>query len=286
MKLLRYKNQPVTVGAEATDSGSTVTVRAGLRVADSFHLGPNEVSAIIVHNPGCDHGVRDWDIENLGISYNLLNTGAGAVAGRDQFAGAGGGVIPAGGTGSPFNGAPSTTSFTATGTPWTVNQLTGMVAIAAVTGITTPPVHFRIISNTNAVATGEGWYTADGTTLGTTPSTTNAYVILPGAAAARFMALTEDSGAASAANTALTGEITTGGCGRALATYAHTVNTATYTLQKAFSVTATFPAIHRIGIFPFLTASGSTMCFEAVLNANANVVNLDTLTVTDTVTVS
>jgi len=286
MHLLRYRNQPVTVGMEANGEGSIVKVRSGLRVADSFHLGPNEVSAIIVHNPGCGHGVKDWEVEDLGISHNLLNTGAGAVAGRDQFAGAGGGLLPAGGSGSPANGAPTTTTLTATGTPWTVNQLTGMVAVAPVTAITTAPVHFRIISNTSSVATGEGWYTENGVTLGTTPATTNGFVIMPGAAGARFMALTENAAAAAAANTALTGEITTGGCGRALATYAHTVNTATYTLQKVFSVTASFPAIHRIGIFPFLTASGSTMCFEAVLNADANVVNLDSLTVTDTVTVS
>jgi hypothetical protein len=284
MNLLRFRKQPVTV--DMSPDGSVVRVMAGARTADSFHIGPNDVSAIIVHNPGCAHGVSDWEVEDLGISHNLLNTGAGAVAGRDQFAGSGGGVIPAGGSGSPFNGAPSTTSFTATGTPWTVNQLTGLVAIAAVTGVTTAPVHFRIISNTNAVATGEGWYTEDGTTLGTTPSTTNGYVIVPGAAPAKFMALTENNSAAAAANTALTAEITTGGCGRAKCTYAHTVNSATYTLQKAFSVTASFPAIHRIGIFPFATASGSTMCFEAVLNADANVVNLDTLTITDTVTVS
>ena len=284
MNLLRFKRQPVTVDMEATATGSIVNVRAGVRMADSFHLGPNEVSAIIVHNPGCGHGVSDWEVENLGISYNLLTTAS--ATGRDYFSAIGGGLLPTGGSGSPFNGAPSTTAFTATGTPWTTNLLAGMTAVASVTGVTTPPVHFRIISNTTSVATGEGWYTADGTTLGTTPSTTNGYVILPGGGPARFMALTESATAANATDASLPGEITTGGCGRALATYAHTLASATYTLQKVFSVTASFPAIHKMGIFPYLTASGIGQVFESVLNADANVVNLDSLTVTDTVTVS
>jgi hypothetical protein len=280
MHLLRYRKQPVTVDHD----GDTVRVHAGARTVNSIHLGPNEVSAIIVHNPGCDHGVSDWEIEDLGISYNLLTTGS--ATGRDFFAATGGGLLPAGGSGSPFNGAPSTTSFTATGTPWTTNLLAGMICIASVTGVTTPPVHFRIISNTTSVATGEGWYTADGTSLGTTPATTNGYVIVPGGPPARFMALTENASAANAADTSLTGEITTGGCGRAVTTYAHTLASATYTMQKVFSVTASFPAIHKMGIFPFLTASGAMLVFESVLNADANVVNLDSLTVTDTVTVS
>ena len=99
------------------------------------------------------------------------------------------------------------------------------------------------------------------------------------------LASTEDHGKWDAASTTLTGEITTGGCSRALATYAHTLASATYTLQKAFSVTASFPAIHKMGIFPFSGANG-TLMFESVLNADATVVSGDSLTVTDTVTAS
>lgn len=248
----------------------------GRHVEQSIHFGPNMVHAFITH--------EDGTIDDLGVSQNLLTTAS--ATGRDFMAAIGGGLLPTGGSGSPFNGAPTTTSFTATGTPWTTNLLAGMQAIAAVTGVTTAPVHARIISNTTSVATIEGWYTADGTTLGTTPATTNGFIIVPGGPPARFMALTENAGAASASDTSLTGEITSGGCGRSLATYAHTLATATYTLQKAFSVTGTFPAIHKMGIFPFLTASGAMMVFESVLNADASVVNGDTLTVTDTVTVS
>jgi hypothetical protein len=101
------------------------------------------------------------------------------------------------------------------------------------------------------------------------------------------MALTENSGAASASDTALTGEITTGGASRALATYAHTGGTATFTLLKSFSISASFPAIHKMGLFTAstLTATG-IMIFETVLNADANVISGDTLQVTDTVTLS
>ena len=176
---------------------------------------------------------------------------------------------------------------TATGTPWTTNLLAGMQAVFPVTGITTPPVIGRIISNTTSVATIDKWSNPDSTdTTGTTPAATNAFIILPGGPPARFMALTENAGAANAADTVLTGEITTGGCGRAVTTYAHTLATGTYTLQRVFSVTASFPAIHKIGIFNTSTASTGSLVFESVLNADANVVNLDSLTVTDTVTVS
>ena len=272
------KPQMPTTRVEPLAGGAILRILRGHRVVDSIHLGRNEVHAFITH--------EDGSIDDLGISYNLLNTGAGAVAGRDQFANSGGGKKPAGGSGSPFNGAPSTTTFTATGTPWTTNDLVGAKVCAAVTGITTPPVLFRIISNTTSVATGEGWYTEDGVTLGTTPATTNGFVIIPGGAPPRFMALTADASAAAAANVSLTAELTTNALGRKVTTYAHTVNTATYTLQAVFSPTGTQAGIHRIGIFPFLTASGATMCFEAVLNADASVVNGDSLTVTDTVTVS
>ena len=280
MHLLRYRKQPVTVDHD----GDTVRVRAGVRTVDSFHLGPNEVSAIIVHGPGCGHGVSDWEIENLGISYNLLITSS--AGGRDFFSATGGGLLPTGGQGAPAT-ATSATSFTATGTPWTTNLLAGMQAVFPVTNITTAPVIGRIISNTTSVATIDKWSNPDATdTTGTTPGSTNSFVILPGGPPARMMALTENASAASASDTALTGEITTGGCGRAVTTYAHTLASATYTMQKVFSVTASFPAIHKIGIFPTSTASNGPLVFEAVLNADANVVNLDSLTVTDTVTVS
>ena len=107
-----------------------------------------------------------------------------------------------------------------------------------------------------------------------------------GNASARYIALTENASAASAASTSLTGEITTGGCGRALGTYAHTLGASTLTLTKSFSVSGTFPAIHRAGLFQVSTASSSILSFETVLNADANVISGDTLQVTWTITLT
>jgi hypothetical protein len=257
----------------AIADGALMRVIRGSHVEQKFRLGPNQVHAAITH--------ADGSITDLGISHNLLITAS--AGGRDHASAALGGLLATGGQGSPATST-SATSFTATATPWTTNLLAGMQAVFPVTGITTAPVIGRIISNTNAVATIDKWSNPDDTT-GTTPAATNAFIILPGGAPARYMALTENASAASAADTVLTGEIATGGCGRALATYAHTLASATYTLQKAFSVTGTFPAIHKMGIFLFSTVSG-VLFFESVLNADASVVNGDTLTVTDTVTVS
>lgn len=247
---------------------------------NSIRLGPNHVHAFITH--------RDGSITDLGISKNLLTN-----IGRDVWADWTGGAIPAGGSGSPAT-ATSATSITATATPWTASNLAtpqlglaGKRVYAPVTGLTTAPVYGNIVSNTTSVATIDQWWTATDTT-GTTPASTNGFIIgAGGISSVRFMALTTNASAASASNTTLTGEITTNGGGRALATYAHTYGASTLTLQKAFSITGTLTAIHRMGLFAALTAGGADpMIFETVLNADATVVNGDTLTVTDTITLS
>ena len=75
------------------------------------------------------------------------------------------------------------------------------------------------------------------------------------------------------------------GCTRAIATYAHTGGTSSYTMTKSFSVTATFAAIHKGALFNCSnTTAGGIMVFEAVLNADASVVNGDTLQVVATIT--
>jgi hypothetical protein len=245
-----------------------------------IRLGTNWVSAFISH--------PDGSITDLGLSQNLLTN-----IGRDVCADWLGGATPAGGVGTPAT-ATSATSLTATGTPWTASNLAtpqlglaGKRAYFPITDINTPPVYGNIVSNTTGVATVDQWWTAaDG--VGTTPGSTSAFIIgAGGISSIRFMALTTNAGAASAASTTLTGEITTGGAGRAKATYAHTYGAATLTLQKAYAITGTHTAIHRMGLFGALTAAGADpMFFETVLNADATVVNGDTLTVTDTVTIS
>ena len=267
MKLLRLARLRPLIGVRALDEGALVTVTRGY-VRDTIRLGPNQVHAVITH--------ADGTITDLGISHNLLNTD-----GRDLIAAA----MGAAGVNNGSNVATgsSATSLTDTGEAWTTDQFKGWTVVAEES--TNTPVYGNIGSNTGTVLTIDAWKNADDS-AGTTPGTTANYAIYP-TCRPRYMGLTENASAASAANTTLTGEITTGGCSRALCTYAHTNDTATFTLQKAFSVTASFPAIHRMGLF---TASNTTaagiMVFESVLNADANVVSGDTLTVTDTVTLS
>jgi hypothetical protein len=110
------------------------------------------------------------------------------------------------------------------------------------------------------------------------------------------MGLTTDASAAAATDLVLATEITTSGGQRALATFARGANpsggSGTFTLQKAFSITGSFTAIHKMGLFCSLPQGGTTaglggpMIFETVLNADATVVTGDTLTVTDTVTLA
>lgn len=248
----------------------------GLAVRDGLHLGPDLVRVQIIHGRGRPKLWRPGAIEDLGISRNLLTN-----VGRDLVAAA------LGATGFGVTGTVATaataTSLTATGTPFTADQYKGWIVIAEEG--TNAPVWANIGSNTTSVLTVDSWKTGDDT-AGTTPGATANYLIVPNLRA-RYMALTENAGAAAAGDTVLTGEITTGGCGRALATYAHTGGTATMTLTKTFSVTASFPAIHKIGLFTAatLTAAG-IMVYETVLNADANVISGDSLQVTWTNTIS
>ena len=239
-------------------------------------FGPNVVSARILHGPGRPNDWRPGAIEDLGRSHNLLTT-----VGRDLVAA---GIGAAGvNNGTNVATATSATSLTDTGESWTVDQFKGWTVVAEET--TNTPVYGNIGSNSATVLTIDAWKNADDS-AGTTPGATANYAIYP-TCRARYMALTENAGAASAASTVLTGEITTGGCGRALATYAHTGGTATLTQAKTFSVSATFPAIHKIGLF---TASNPTaagiLVYEVVLNADANVITGDSLQVTWTLTIS
>lgn len=248
-------------------------------IQDHIKLGPNSVHAFITH--------QDGSITNIGESKNLLTN-----IGRDVWSSWLGGFIVTA-QNAPAT-ATSATSLTGTGTTWTASNLgtpqlgcASMRVYAPVTGLTTAPVYGNIISNSTSVLTIDKWWNAaDGT--GTTPASNNSFIIAPGGVGSvRFMALTTDSGAASASDTVLASEITTNGAARALATYAHTFGQATLTLQKAFSITGTLTAIHKGGLFTCLSSAGADpMVYETVLNADATVVNGDTLTVTWTGTLS
>lgn len=247
-------------------------IKVGHKTADRIKIGPNHVHAIVFHD--------DDTWTDCGVSENIMTTANDG--GRDQVSALLGGKLGFGVSGTIAT-ASSATSLTATGTPFVASAHIGQIVVAEEG--TNSPVHATIISNTTGVLTVDAWRNGDDS-AGTTPGATANYHIVAGNASARYIALTENASAASAASTSLTGEITTGGCGRALGTYAHTLGAATFTLTKSFSVTASFPAIHRAGLFQVSTASSALLSFETVLNADANVINGDTLQVTWTVTVS
>lgn len=269
MNLLRFKRGPKPqLEVLGFEDFAEVSIVRGRTVEETFKLGPNEVSAMIFH--------ADGTITDLGISHNLLTT-----VGRDLVAAA----LGAAGVNNGSNVATSmsATSLTDTGEAWTTDQFKGWTVIAEET--TNTPVQGHIGSNTGTVLTVDAWTNADDS-AGTTPGGTANYAIYP-TCRPRYMALTENAGAANAADTVLTGELTTGGASRALATYAHTPAAATFTLLKSYSITATFPAIHKMGLFTASTATAAgILVFETVLNADASVINGDTLQVTDTVTLS
>jgi len=265
----------VTMFRQRKKSGSQTAI-------GNVRMGPNAIHVGITR--------ADGSYEDLGVSFNLLTN-----IGRDWLAGAIGGFFPAGNSvAADISTGTSGTSITGTGSVWTASNLAspqlglaGLRVYAAPNTSTNPMVYGNIISNTTNVITIDKWWKADDTT-GTTPTIGDSFIVgYGGPASARFMALTTNASAASAANTTLTGEITNNGGARALATYAHTFGTATFTLQKAFSITGTLTAIHRMGLFTALSAAGADpMIFETVLNQDATVGNGDTLTVTDTLTVS
>ncbi len=286
-KILPVFNQ----GTRGHDGENVLILRRDRRgrpyIQSQYRLGPNTVHAYITH--------QDGSITDIGLSKNLLTN-----IGRDIWSGWTGGFIAAGATTASPATTVTTSAVTVTATPLTASHLTAAVQVGVsgmriwfpVTGITTAPVYANCVSNTTSVITIDQWWKVDDTT-GTTPANTNAFQLAPGGVGAiRFMGLTTDASAASAADVVLATEITNNGANRQLATYAHTFGANTLTLSKQFSITGTLTAIHKMGLFPCLPQGGTTeglggACFfETVLNADATVVNGDTLTVTDTITLA
>jgi hypothetical protein len=269
------ENRPYLVVATAFgDVGAVAAMGArimrGRELVESVHHGPNIWSALVTHPDGSYDFVQ---------GQNLLTT-----AGRDLIAAAYGtaGVNAGGSVAANTATSTSATSLTNTAAAYTTDQFKGWIVMAE--DGTNTPVFGNIGSNSATVLTIDSWKNADDS-AGNTPGATANYSIYP-ASRARYMALTTDVGAAAASDTTLASEITTGGCARALATYAHTGSTATYTLQKTYSVTSPF-TIHKGALFTAGTlTAGGIMPFEAPLNQDAIVGNLDSLQVTATVTLS
>lgn len=101
-------------------------------------------------------------------------------------------------------------------------------------------------------------------------------------AVAEYMALSENASAPAAGDTTLAGEISTGGLARAIATYAHTTNTTSFTLQKTFTASSTFSAVQKEALFN--AASVGTMFVENTFTSTALAIS-DQLTVTHTLNI-
>lgn len=104
-------------------------------------------------------------------------------------------------------------------------------------------------------------------------------------AAANYIALTENNTAPAAGDTALTGELTASGLGRAQAAYAHTGGASTYTLTKTFtSSDGTSRTINKVGVFN--ASSSGTLVFTTAVPSPPTLVSGDSLTITETVTIT
>ena len=187
--------------------------------------------------------------------------------------------------------ATSSTSLTDSGKTWATTSGANIGGVAGVWAgkiVIAGTVWGTILSNTATVLTVDSWKTlstSGAIATGSTPGNV-AYQILPGGSPALYIALTTDSAVASASDTTLASEQNSNGLSRALATYAHTSGTSTYTLSKTFTYTGSGAvAIAKVGVFN--ASSGGVMMFESVLGTAATVAaNGDTIAVTETITLS
>lgn len=202
---------------------------------DTF--GPNLVTVELV---------RGGEVLERHVGTNLITT-----LGIDLIASAIGGGTAV--QGSPATATTSTT-FAGTGGSaiWTADALIGKTVVFGGTAVTVVPVHGHITDNAGGTATVDGWWSPTHATA-TTPAGTAAFVILEGACPAKYIALTNDSTTPSVADTTLASEITTNGLGRALATYAHTASTNSFTLSYTWTATGAQSA-RKAGLFTGLSA--------------------------------
>lgn len=203
--------------------------------------------------------------------------------GKDWHAAAlGGGILPTNsGARQPFGtatSAPAATTLTDTGRTWTTDEWIGHIVVAG-------NVYGVVKSNTATVLTVDKWYAPNlpAGAAGTTPSNGVVYCITPGQAPAWWMGVSENA-SLSVADTALTSELTGSGWDRALATYAHTTNTTSYTLTNAFtSADGSTRTLASLGMHVAKTAG--IMAFQTAISPTAVMVSGDVCTLTETVAI-
>jgi hypothetical protein len=241
-------------------------------MGESLQIGPNWVHAMVGRGDSGVHG-EPGTFEDLGWNHNYRPT-----AGMDWIHNLMGGLsVPT--TNSPATSI-TATAVTGTGSGLTTDALKGFLLVMPITGLTTKPVHAHILSNSTSVIQVGAWHNEDCST-GTTPAGTSAYIVLPGQGPAKFIGLTNDATAYSTGMTTLAAEITANGLGRALATFAHTGGTTTYTLVKTWTATGA-QTVHRAGNFTgdYGASGGGIMAAITDLNADATLATNDTLQVT------
>jgi cyclophilin family peptidyl-prolyl cis-trans isomerase len=230
---------------------------------------------------------------STGHRHNLTtDTASGYTCRRDWQAKAMGGGLGAffGATATGAASASSATTLTngSAAFPTTNQGLAGMiVAVGPNSSGTGSTVFGVIVSNTATVLTVDQWYNPATGAAGTTPNATGNYQILPGQMPAMFLALTADAVAPAATDTTLASEITTNGLSRALAVWAHTAASTTYTLQKTFTCTGGSTTINKEAVFGACnTTGGGVMPFESAEPSPPTLVTSDTLQQTITVTIN
>jgi hypothetical protein len=100
---------------------------------------------------------------------------------------------------------------------------------------------------------------------------------------AKYIALSVNTGGASAAHTSVAGEIVANGLERAAGTVAHVAGSSTTTVTKVFTATNTHTAVQLCGL---LTASAVGILVHENTFTSVNLENLDQLTVIWTITLS
>ena len=186
--------------------------------------------------------------------------------------------------------ASSTTTLTATGTPFVASAYIGHIVVT----VSAAAAYGVITANTTSQLTVDQWYAlgTPGSGPATTPTSTTVFMILPGQAPYWYMGVNAgDTATVVATDTGLTGEIVAAGSGllRKLATYAHTTTVASYSLAATFTYTGTdqtFGArtIGKMGIFNTLTGATGRAEFITLVSPTATLTATgDALTITETV---
>lgn len=176
--------------------------------------------------------------------------------------------------------AVSSTTMTDSGASFGTNVYAGhFVTLGACIGV--------IISHTGTVLTIDQWSTPGSSdTAASTPST-GVYIILPGNAPARHMALSTSTATVVAGDTTLGSEITTSGGGLVAkrGTYAHTTSAASATLTGIWTANGTdsLPVtIGKLGIRQSIKTTCNCL-FQTLFSATATLsASGDQLTATDT----